>query len=108
MKANIRMRKLIQERKEKVYCDITGKELGTDYNPTNSFHCELLVANKDDIKECKNEGYNGDAAYDVVYIDIDMCQSVAFEVFNFLKRKYPEAINKIVDTKKNKIQIYDA
>lgn len=103
------MKKLIQERKEKVYCDITGKELGTDHdNPANSFYCVLLVANKDTIKECKDEGYDEDIAYDVKYIDIDMCQSVAFEVFNFLKRKYPEAINKIVDTKKNKITIYDA
>jgi len=108
------MRKTIQERKEEIYCDLTGKKCdwGKDYH----IICfDLIGFDKVEYDECIKEAkterrHNGlgelsDAQKEDIRNDcwkelsfeIDISGEVAVEILKFLKRKYPKAMEKYLD-----------
>jgi hypothetical protein len=96
-----KMRKILQRQIEKIECDISGEDL------SNKDHCfleiPLLVADKEILKAHKGEE---DIYYDLKYWNTELNNEIGFEIYKFLKRKYPEQILKMVDHKNYKIISY--
>lgn len=100
------MKKTIQESITKTICDISGKELKSDYC---FLELQVLAVDKEFVEDALREEQEErgrkltkkekqtikDSYYELEYLILDFKPEIGYEILKFLKEKYPRQMKKL-------------